>query len=96
MKVRKSLFLYILSIFRGFKWNKVSYSTINHVLLVALHTGKDYKNDVRTLTFHCDRVPPGLALGKIMRWRNPHFHMFMDGRTGARIEDEDVANISIH
>eukprot|EP00887_Chlorella_sp_A99_P006705 scaffold3.g6705.t1 len=30
-----------------------------------------------------------------LRWRNPHFHWFMDGSKGARIEDEDMADISV-
>lgn len=57
--------------------------------------GKDRKDDVRRVAFYCNRPPPVLALGKVMRWRNPHFHQFIDGTTGARIEDEDVANITI-
>ncbi len=45
--------------------------------------------------FYSDTVPPGLALGKVLRWRKPRFHYFMDGSSGARIEDEDVANITV-
>ena len=38
---------------------------------------------------------PGFAAGKVLRWKNPRFHWFMDGSSGARIEQEDVPNISI-
>ncbi len=46
------------------------------------------------VAFYTDTAPPGLALGKIMRWRNPRFHFFLDGSMGARIEDEDLPNIT--
>ena len=37
----------------------------------------------------------GLSTGAVLRWKNPRFHYFMDGSSGARIEDGDVANIQI-
>ena len=40
----------------------------------------------------------GLAAGRVLRWKNPRFHMFMDGSTGARIEEdqeEDLANVTV-
>ncbi|KAG7671948.1 hypothetical protein Ndes2526B_g07115 [Nannochloris sp. 'desiccata'] len=58
--------------------------------------GKDHRNDVHTVAFYSSRVPPGMALGKVMRWKDPHFHFFMNGSKGARIEDEDLDNITIH
>ncbi|KAK9816678.1 hypothetical protein WJX72_003583 [[Myrmecia] bisecta] len=60
--------------------------------------GKDRKGDVRRVAFYLDNgtaPPPALALGKVFRWRNPSFHQFMDGSTGARIEDEDLVNITV-
>lgn len=38
-------------------------------------------------------VIPGLSEGTVMRWRNPRFNVFLDGQTGARIEDDDLCNI---
>ena len=38
---------------------------------------------------------PGFEIGKTFKWKNPRFHCFMDGSTGARVEEEDVPNISI-
>jgi hypothetical protein len=38
---------------------------------------------------------PGFTPGKVMVWKNPRFHFFMDGSNGARIEDQDLANITI-
>mmetsp|Transcript_14684 Transcript_14684/g.21668 ORF Transcript_14684/g.21668 Transcript_14684/m.21668 type:complete len:316 (-) Transcript_14684:84-1031(-) len=37
----------------------------------------------------------GLKQGAIVRWKNPRFHYFLDGSGGARIEEEDLANITI-
>ena len=57
--------------------------------------GKDNRGVVYRVGFYSDEVPPGMALGKVMRWKSPRLHYFMDGSKGARIEDEDVANITI-
>ena len=38
---------------------------------------------------------PGLRSGAVLRWKNPRFHHFLDGSSGARIEDSDIANITI-
>ena len=37
----------------------------------------------------------GLAQGRVFRWANPRFHYFMDGSCGARIEDDDLANVTL-
>ena len=57
--------------------------------------GKDHKGDIRRVACYADEAPRGLAQGKVLRWRNPHFHWFMDGSKGARIEDEDLPNITV-
>ncbi len=44
--------------------------------------------------YGCMQAPHGLALGCVLRWRNPRYHHFMDGSQGARIEDEDLPFIS--
>jgi hypothetical protein len=56
---------------------------------------KDKRGDVCTIAFYTRSPPAGLAQGKVLRWRNPRFHYFMSGQTGARIEDEDLPNITI-
>lgn len=37
----------------------------------------------------------GLVPGAVLQWKNPRFHYFMDGSSGARIEEEDLVNIKI-
>jgi hypothetical protein len=38
---------------------------------------------------------PGLKQGSILRWKNPRYHYFMDGSSGARIEETDLVNITV-
>lgn len=38
---------------------------------------------------------PGLAAGKVVRWKNPRFHYFSDGSSGCRIEDGDLGDITV-
>jgi len=38
---------------------------------------------------------PGLVPGAVLRWKIPKFHYFLDGSSGARIEDQDSCNITI-
>ena len=49
----------------------------------------------RVAVYTTSRSLPGLRTGAVLRWKNPHFNYFGDGSSGARIEDEDVANISL-
>ena len=57
---------------------------------------KDRVGDIRKLAVYttAGRLE-GLAPGVIVRWKNPRFKFFMDGSSGARVEDHDVANITI-
>eukprot|EP00741_Cyanophora_paradoxa_P002493 tig00000076_g2417.t1 len=52
---------------------------------------------VHTVYFYLEGTPPPALLrvrpGSLIRWRNPRFHTFTDGQTGARIEDGDLPNI---
>ncbi|PSC74529.1 hypothetical protein C2E20_2389 [Micractinium conductrix] len=57
--------------------------------------GKDHRGEVLRVACYSDEAPQGLALGRVFRWRSPRFHQFMDGSSGARIEDEDVGNITV-
>mmetsp|Transcript_34443 Transcript_34443/g.86556 ORF Transcript_34443/g.86556 Transcript_34443/m.86556 type:complete len:268 (-) Transcript_34443:525-1328(-) len=56
---------------------------------------KDKEGNVGTIVFYSTSPPAGLAQGKVLRWHHPRFHYFMSGQTGARIEDEDIPNITI-
>jgi MYND finger len=49
----------------------------------------------RVAAYTSSKTIPGLRLGKVMRWKNPRYHMFADGSDGARIEDGDLPNITI-
>lgn len=57
---------------------------------------KDRLGVVKRVAAYTDsRRIPGLASGKILRWKNPRFHYFMDGSSGARIEEEDLDDITV-
>jgi hypothetical protein len=49
----------------------------------------------RVAAYTSSRDIPGFRPGKVMLWKNPRFHYFMDGSNEARIEDQDLANITI-
>lgn len=55
---------------------------------------KDRKGKVRTIAFYSSRAPDGLRQGCVLRWRNPHYHWFMGGQEGARVEDDDLQSIT--
>lgn len=63
--------------------------------------GKDHKGDVNLVAFYLDSeddhksVLQSLVLGKVLNWTSPRFRYFLDGRKGARIEDDDMPNITI-
>lgn len=61
--------------------------------------GEDQKGDVRTVGFYLNGssslLQTSLRQGKIVRWRDPRFHNFFGGQTGARIEDGDMRNVEI-
>jgi len=57
---------------------------------------KDRVGVVRTIAAYNDYGAfPGVAAGKILRWEDPRFHYFIDGNCGARIEEEDMVNVTI-
>lgn len=50
----------------------------------------------RVAAYTRSRTIPGFNKpGRVMIWRNPRFHYFADGSSGARIEEEDLVNIAI-
>jgi len=57
---------------------------------------KDRVGAVRRIAAYTDsRGLPGAATGRVLRWRNPRFHYFMDGSSGARVEEENLPDITI-
>jgi len=49
----------------------------------------------RVAAYTNSRGIPGLKQGALLRWKNPRFHCFADGSSGARIEEEDLKDITI-
>eukprot|EP00578_Thalassiosira_sp_NH16_P020375 CAMPEP_0181091686 /NCGR_PEP_ID=MMETSP1071-20121207/8529_1 /TAXON_ID=35127 /ORGANISM="Thalassiosira sp., Strain NH16" /LENGTH=332 /DNA_ID=CAMNT_0023173839 /DNA_START=47 /DNA_END=1045 /DNA_ORIENTATION=+ len=49
----------------------------------------------RIAAYNNDRRIPGLRQGSVLRWKNPRFHYFMDGSSGARIEEADLPNLKV-
>lgn len=57
---------------------------------------KDRAGVIRRVAAYTDsRKIPGMRQGAVLRWKNPRYYCFMDGSSGARIEEEDLANITI-
>lgn len=49
----------------------------------------------RVAAYTNSRIIPGLKPGSVLKWKNPRFHYFMDGSSGARIEESDLVNVSV-
>lgn len=49
----------------------------------------------RIAAYTNSRQIDGLRVGATLRWKNPRFHYFMDGSCGARIEEEDLGNVTV-
>jgi hypothetical protein len=49
----------------------------------------------RVAAYTNSRAIPGLKQGALLKWKNPRFHHFMDGSSGARIEEEDLVNVTV-
>jgi hypothetical protein len=49
----------------------------------------------RIAAYTDSRAIPGLRVGATITWKYPRFHYFMDGSTGARIEEHDLHNITV-
>lgn len=57
---------------------------------------KDREGIVKRVACYTNsRDIPGFVPGKVMVWTHPRFRYFMDGSTGARIEESDLQNIKI-
>ena len=54
------------------------------------------KDRVGSIKFIAAAAPiPGCVAGCVLKWKNPKWHIFGDGRTGGRIEESDLTNITI-
>lgn len=57
---------------------------------------KDRVGAVRRIAAYTDsRTIPGASEGRIIRWKDPRFRYFADGSSGARIEQEDLVNLTV-
>lgn len=57
---------------------------------------KDRVGNLRRVAAYTNsRQIRGLKQGAILKWKNPRFHYFMDGSSGARIEEEDLVNVTV-
>jgi len=69
---------------------------LDESMLRQVFSCKDRVGAVRRIAAYTDsRRIPGLKVGSTLRWKNPRFHYFADGSSGARIEEEDLLNITI-
>lgn len=51
---------------------------------------------LRVAAYTRSRTIPGFHKpGRVMIWKSPRFHRFADGSCGARIEEEDLVNITV-
>jgi len=57
---------------------------------------KDRVGICRRIAAYTDsRQIPGLTVGATIKWKNPRFHYFMDGSSGARIEEDDLKDVVV-
>ena len=57
---------------------------------------KDREGTVRRIAAYTNsRAIPGAAPGKVLRWTNPRYHNFIDGSSGARLEEQDLVNVKV-
>ena len=68
------------------------HSLIRHSWLCADRVG-----DVRRIEAYTKNgmIPGGATIGSKLRWKHPRLHYFMDGSSGAIIEENDLRNITI-
>jgi hypothetical protein len=57
--------------------------------------GRDGEGVERKVELYTHRPPEGLKKGCILRWRNPWFHRFAHGGSGANIEHWDLPNVTV-
>lgn len=58
---------------------------------------KDRNGVMKRIAAYTDsRSIAGLKQGSVLKWKNPRFHYFVDGSSGARIEQSDLVNITVN
>eukprot|EP00054_Salpingoeca_dolichothecata_P012686 m.70372 g.70372 ORF g.70372 m.70372 type:complete len:114 (-) comp20073_c0_seq2:123-464(-) len=68
--------------------------------IVALHfLGEDWLGRQKLICLY-PPLPPHLhpallKVGEVLSWRNPFFHIFVDGQTGVRIEEDDLYDVAL-
>ncbi|GFR40586.1 hypothetical protein Agub_g1166, partial [Astrephomene gubernaculifera] len=67
-----------------FRWTVLAVDAVGNVALLAFYHSDQHNPPL-----------PGLRAGAWLSWSNPAGHVFLDGRFGARIEDEDLPNITV-
>lgn len=71
-------------------------AVLDESMMGQVYTCKDRVGTLRRVAAYTkSRSIPGLKQGALLRWKNPRFHYFMDGSSGARIEEGDLSNITI-
>ena len=76
---------------KGKRKDEISSSALQHVFLC-----KDRVGTVRRVVAETDnRLIPSLSIGATITWKNPRFVHFRDGSSGARIQEEDLGNITV-
>lgn len=69
---------------------------IDETMMRQVFQCKDRVGKCRRIAAYTDsRSIPGLRVGATVKWKKPRFHYFMDGSCGARIEQEDLVNITV-
>ena len=56
----------------------------------------DREGIIKTIAVYNDSGKiDGLSQGAVLKWKNPRYHIFMDGNSGARIEESDMKNVKV-
>lgn len=64
-------------------------------LLGSKFIGRDAEGSERHVFLVTHRPPEGLKTGCLLHWRNPWYHHFAHGGSGANIEHWDLPNVSV-
>ena len=81
----------ILSFLGGDWWYKTVYDVYEAGCLLYRQGGI-----IKTIAVYNDSGKiDGLSQGAVWKWKNPRYHIFMDGNSGARIEESDMKNVKV-
>ena len=57
---------------------------------------KDRTGSIRRIAdYTTTKAFASIKVGNVLRWKHPRFHFFLDGSSGARLEDEHLTNINV-